>query len=178
MYPISYARPGSKFLVLYRRDRNFHRKILNVKTATSFHHIQRAAASNILLAGCIVTPSTPPHAIFVSSPINHILEPISKAYEPPFFNTNFPSFFSTYSTKSSIVHTFNPYFFPKARHPSLLIILVSFLSALPSTSPPTSTISLITPTSLMPASLQNSVAASVCPLLCLMPPSFAISGKT
>lgn len=79
--------------------------------------------------------------------------------------------------KSSMVTTFKPYFFAKARHPFLLIIPNSpVLSAQPSTSSPSSTNSAITPTGSLPASRQNSTAASVCPARVLTPPSRACSG--
>lgn len=68
---------------------------------------------------------------------------------------------STWSTKSSIVHTFNPHFRPNFKHASLLIMPPSILSADPSTSSPSSTSSHITPAIGLPASRQNSTAASV-----------------
>lgn len=83
---------------------------------------------------------------------------------------------STYSTKSSIVHTLNPHFCPNRKQPSLLIIPPPFLRATPSTSSPSSTISPMTPAGCFEASRQNSTAASVCPLRSSIPPSLARRG--
>jgi hypothetical protein len=99
-------------------------------------------------------------------------------HELPLTFANFPSVLSKYPTKSSMVHTFRPHFLPKAKHPSLLIMPGSLLSAFPSTSVPYSTISEITTTSLLPASLQKSTVASVCPFRSLTPPTFARNGNT
>ncbi len=85
---------------------------------------------------------------------------------------------STNSTNRSIVHTLMPQIFPKCRQSSRLIIPAPFLSVFPLTSLPPSTSSHSTPTSLFPASLQNSTVASVCPLRSLTPPSRARSGNT
>lgn len=88
-----------------------------------------------------------------------------------------PSVFSKYSTKSSMVHTLIPHFFPNRKHPSRLIIPFSpRISATPSTISPSSTSSAITPAGAFPASRQNSTAASVCPLRSRTPPGRACSG--
>lgn len=112
---------------------------------------------------------------------------LCNAHAFPFKCGELPSVLSTYSTNASIVQTFKPHFFPNARHPAVLSIPESTLSALGATGPwpfictdgsPSSTSSHITPTSPIRASLQNSTAASVCPFLDLIPPSLALRGNT
>ena len=89
-----------------------------------------------------------------------------------------PHLLSRYSTKSSIVHVLIPHLFPNFKHPSLLVIPPCIRSVSPSISSPSSTNSDRTPASGFPANLQNSIVASVCPLLSLTPPSLARSGNT
>lgn len=84
----------------------------------------------------------------------------------------------TYSTRSSMVQTLTPHRFPNFRQPSLLIIPPPVRSDVPWTSSPSSTSSQITPAGSLPASRQNSTAASVWPLRSRMPPSRARKGKT
>lgn len=83
-----------------------------------------------------------------------------------------------YSIRPSIVQTSNPHLLPNLKQASLRNIPPSLLSAEPCISSPSSTSSQMTPTGLLPDSLQKSTAASVCPGRCLTPPSRARNGKT
>ena len=85
---------------------------------------------------------------------------------------------SRYSTRASIVHTLIPHLLPNRKHPSLLIMPPPLTSVFPPTSSPALTSSQRAPAGLLPASLQNSTVASVCPLRSLTPPFLAWRGKT
>ena len=88
-----------------------------------------------------------------------------------------PSFSSIHVTISSIVHTLIPHFLPNFKQSSVRIMPPPTSSGRPSTLSPSLIISQITPTGCLPASLQRSTAASVCPLRTLTPPSRACSGR-